>query len=174
MYGTFVSSFPMKAPIKHAPTLFLKAVILLMGVAVLALCVFFLPQVWVMVLRELPEFKSLAYPALIGFSATALPFFFALYQALKLLHFIDRNNAFSQRSVNALRLIKYCAIAMSILYAMALPLLFVIAELDDAPGLGGIGLIIASAPMVVATFAAVLQKLVRSAVDMKAEQELTI
>lgn len=174
MYRIFVYFLPMRPPIKRAPTFFLKAVILLMGVAVLALCVLLLPQVWVMVLRELPEFKPIAYLALIGFSATALPFFFALYQALTLLQRIDTNHAFSEDSVNALRRIKYCAIAMSILYAAALPLLFVIAERDDAPGLGGMGLIIVSAPMIVATFAAVLQKLVRSAVDMKAEQDLTI
>ncbi|MDD4319568.1 MAG: DUF2975 domain-containing protein [Candidatus Peribacteraceae bacterium] len=127
-----------------------------------------------MALRELPEYKQALYPALIGFFATALPFFFALYQAFKLLHYIDTNNAFSASSVLALRTIKYCAIAMSILYATGLPMLFIIAELDDAPGLGAMGLAIVFAPLVVATFAAVLQKLVRNALDMKLELDVTV
>ena len=166
--------FRMVAPIKHASTLFLKIVLILMGTAVLALCVFLMPQIWQMVLREMPEFTQVTYPALIGFSASALPFFFALYQAFTLLHSIDKNTAFSEQSIHALKNIKYCAIAMSMCYAICLPLLFTIAELDDAPGLGAMGLATVCAPLVVATFAAVLQKLIRNAFDMKSEIDLTI
>lgn len=175
MHCTFVYYFTMKdAPIKRASTFFLKAVIILIGVGVLAACVLLFPQIASVGLRELSEYTHVLYPGLIGFFATVIPFFFALYQALKLLHYIDKNNAFSELSVNALRYIKYCAIAISILYAAGLPLLLVIAELDDAPGLSVIGLAIVIAPLIVATFAAVLQKLVQNAVDMKLENDLTV
>ncbi len=161
------------APIKRAPTLFLKAVVVLIGAAVLVLCVFLFPLVYVE-LMKLPELAHLIYPALIGFYATVIPFFFALYQTFKLLHNIDTNNAFSELSVHALRKIKYCAIAMSVLYAMVLPLVVVLSEMDDAPGGVVIGFAIVVAPLVVATFAAVLQKLIQSAVDMKVENDLTV
>lgn len=162
------------ASIKRASTLVLKAVVIVIGLLVLALAVFFLPQMWVGGPRELPAFTHVLYPALIGLSATVIPFFFALYQTLKLLHYIDKNKAFSELSVQALRNIKYSAIAISILYAMCMPLVAVLSQLDDAPGGVLIGLVIVCAPLIVATFAAVLQKLVQSAVDMKAEHDLTV
>jgi cellulose synthase/poly-beta-1,6-N-acetylglucosamine synthase-like glycosyltransferase len=169
------SQSPMKdALTKRASTFFLKGVLVLITIAVLALCVFLLPQIWIVVLRELPEFTRLTYPALIGFSASALPFFFAIFQAFMLLQYIDKNSAFSEVSVQALRNIKFSAIAMSVCYAMCIPILFTYAQIDDAPGLGAITLAIVCAPLVVATFAAVLQKLVQNAVDMKAENDLTI
>ena len=37
----------------------------------------------------------------------AIPFFVALYQAFKLLSYIDKNQAFSELSVKALKKIKY-------------------------------------------------------------------
>ncbi|MFA6039355.1 MAG: DUF2975 domain-containing protein [Candidatus Peribacteraceae bacterium] len=160
-------------PVKRASTLFLKAVIILIGGVVLVLCAVVFPQIYT-ALRNVPEAAAVMYPALIGLYATPLPFFFALYQAFRLLQYIDANNAFSVSSVQALMLIKYCAIAMSLLYAAGMPLVAVLAELDDAPGAILIGAAIVAAPLVVATFAAVLQKLVRNAVDMKLEHDLTV
>jgi hypothetical protein len=111
---------------------------------------------------------------LIGLYATVIPFFFALYQAFRLLHNIDKNHAFSEASIKALRNIKYCAIVMSVLYWTCMPLVFVFADLDDAPGAVLIGAALASSPLIVATFVAVLQKLVQNALDMKLENDLTV
>lgn len=105
---------------------------------------------------------------------TAIPFYYALYQALKLLRYIDNNEAFSQLSVVSLRKIRNCAIAISSLYAVALPMFFIVAQWDDAPGLVLIGLVIVGASMVVAVFVAVLKKLLQEAIDMKAENDLTV
>ena len=49
-----------------------------------------------------------------------------------------------------------------------------VADKDDAPGAVGFGLIFILASIVVATFAAVLQKLVQNGLDMKSENELTV
>lgn len=159
---------------KGVPTIFLKAVIILIGIVALALCVFSFPHIWVGGHQELPQFAHLVTPGLIGIYATIIPFLFALYQAFKLLRLIDQSDAFSASAIRALHSIKLCAIAMTALYAVALPLAFVIAQLDDAPGLVLIATAFACSPLIVATFAAVLQKLVRSAVDMKTEHDLTI
>lgn len=145
-------------------TLFLKAVVVLIGIAVLGLCI------W-----GLPAFASyFSYPVLTGMYAAAIPFFCALYQALKLLSYIDRNQAFSELSVHALKSIKYCAVMISILYAGIIPLLIPVAEADDAPGIVALGLVICFASMVIAVFAAVLQKLLKNAIDIKAENDLTV
>ncbi len=159
--------------IKCAPTLFLKAAIVFIGAAVLVLCFFLFPSLW-QELQQLPEYKYVIYLALAGFYATPVPFFIALYQGFVLLQHIDKNNAFSNASVQALKSIKYCAIAIGILYAAGMPLVYVLAELDDAPGAILMGLAIIMIPFIVATFAAVLQKLVQSAVAMKSEHDLTV
>lgn len=88
--------------------------------------------------------------------------------------YIDRNEAFSELSVRALKNIKYCAVAISILYVAGLPLLYLIAEADDAPGVILIGLVIIFASMVIAFFAAVLQRLLKEAIDIKSENDLTV
>ena len=153
---------------KRGSTFFLRGVIFLIGMGVLALCIFWLPRV-------IGSFSWGGYdPILIGLYVSAIPFFIALYQALKLLSYIDMNKAFSELSVQALRNIKYCAIIISALFATGMPYIFYIADQDDAPGVVAIGLVIIFASMVIATFAAVLQKLVQNAVDKKSENDLTV
>lgn len=155
-------------------TLFLRVVVFLMGIPVLALCIFLVPSLASWVAKEIPEYPYLHYLVSSGLYATAIPFFFALYQTFKLLNYIDRNIAFSELSVKALTNIKYCAIAISILYTAGMPCIILIADKDDAPGGIVIGLVIIFASIVIAVFAAVLQKLLRNAIDIKSENDLTI
>jgi len=155
-------------------TLFLKAVVVLMGMAVLALCVFLVPEIANWIGEDFQRLAFLQYPLFIYLEATAIPFYFALYQTLKLLSYIDKNEAFSEISVKALKAIKNCAITISILYAACMPLVYIIAEVDDAPGLIIMGMFVTCAPIVIAVFAAVLQKLLQNAIDIKSENDLTI
>lgn len=97
-----------------------------------------------------------------------------MYQALRLLSYIDNNQAFSELSVKALKNIKYCAITISSLYVVFMPLIYLMAEVDDAPGIIVIGMVIIFGCSVVAVFAAVLQKLLRSAIEIKSENDLTV
>ena len=159
---------------KKGSTLFLKIVLFIMGAGVLAFCIFGIPAISNGVGIEWPELAHLKYYILIGGYLTAIPFFVALYQAFKLLSYIDKNIAFSAISVKALRYIKYCGITMSILYVAGLPILIQIAEADDAPGAVGFGMLFSAAPIVGAVFAAVLQKLVQNAIDIKSENDLTV
>src|SRR3989344_4128826 len=159
---------------KQASTIFLKAALIIMGGVVAAFCIFAIPSISKGVGIEWPELAYLKYPILIGGYLTAIPFFFAIYQAFKLLNYIDKNMAFSASSVRVLMYIKYCGIAMSVLYAAGMPILFQIADADDAPGAVGFGMLLVVAPTVVAVFAAVLQKLLQSAIDIKSENDLTV
>jgi Protein of unknown function (DUF3036). len=113
-------------------------------------------------------------PLLTGMYMAAIPFFVALYQALRLLSFIDKNEAFSELSVRALKKIKYCAATISILYVAVMPLFYLMAQEDDAPGIVVIGLVITFASIVIAVFAALLQKLLKNAIDIKSENDLTV
>lgn len=148
----------------------LRAVIYLIGLGVLALCIFGLPQ---LIIAELSGDFDYG-PIFLGMYVPAVPFFIALYQALKLLHYIDQNNAFSSLSVKALKNIKYCGLAISVLYAAGMPYIFYVADRDDAPGVVAIGLVIIFASLVIATFAAVLARLLQNVIEIKSENDLTV
>lgn len=158
----------MKQGMNQGSTLFLKFVVAFIGVIVLTLCIFVLP----VGIRtdETGEYRNI----LLGLYVPAIPFFFALYQALKLLGYIEKNKAFSALSVNALKKIKDCAIAISVLFAAGMPYIFYVADKDDAPGVVAIGFIIIFASFVIATAAALFQSLFQNAVDIKSENDLTV
>jgi hypothetical protein len=153
---------------KKGSTLFLKGVVVMIGVGVFALCVFVLPRI-------IGTFDMGGYdPILLGMYVPAIPFFVALCQALLILNNIDKNNPFSDSSVKAFKYIKYSALSICGLYAAGLPYIFHAAQGDDAPGVVAIALIIIFASFVIATFAAVLQKLLQNVLDIKSENELTV
>ena len=155
-------------------TLFLKVVIFLMVIPVLAVGIFVLPMLSSLVAEIMPRYAYLQYPFLIAMYATAVSYIVALYQALRLLNYIDKNTAFSELSVKALKNIKHCAITISSLYVLCMPIIFFMAEIDDAPGLAAMGLVITFGSFVIAVFAAVLQKLLKNAIDIKSENDLTV
>ncbi|MEW5067945.1 DUF2975 domain-containing protein [Bacillus subtilis] len=155
-------------------TIFLKIALVLIGIPILALCIFLVPKIANYSAELFPNIAYIKYLVFIYLYITAVPFYFALYQAFKLLSYIDKNKAFSGLSVRALKNIKYCAVTISIFYAAGMPVFYLMAEIDDAPGIIVIGLIIIFASMVIAVFAAVLQKLLKEAIDIKSENDLTV
>lgn len=155
-------------------TLFLKIAVILIGIPVLALCIFLVPEIAKFAAELYPDIAYMKYFVLIDLYAAAIPFYLALYQAFKLLSYIDKNKAFSELSVRALKNIKYCAITISIIYVLGMPLFYLLAEIDDAPGFIVIGMVIIFASMVIAVFAAVLQKLLKDAINIKSENDLTV
>ncbi|WP_088105402.1 DUF2975 domain-containing protein [Halalkalibacter urbisdiaboli] len=159
---------------KQVSTLFLKIAVILIGIPILALCIFLVPEIAKYAAELIPNIAFMNYLVLVYLYVTAIPFYFALYQAFKLLSFIDKNKAFSELSVRALKIIKYCAITISVLYVIGMPLFYLIAEVDDAPGIIIIGLVVIFASMVIAVFAAVLQRLLQEAIDIKSENDLIV
>ncbi|MBK5505867.1 DUF2975 domain-containing protein [Bacillus sp. TH12] len=159
---------------KQRSTLFLKTAIILIGIPVLALCIFLVPNIGNYAAELYPDIAYIKYLILINLYATVVPFYFALYQAFKLVSFIDKGNAFSKLSVRALKKIKQCAVTISILYVVGMPLFYLMAERDDAPGIIILGMLLIFASMVIAVFAAVLQRLLKDAIDIKSENDLTV
>ncbi|WP_158737782.1 DUF2975 domain-containing protein [Alteribacillus sp. YIM 98480] len=157
---------------KRGSTLFLRLAVFLIGTPVLALCIFGLP--WLANNPINPDYAHILYPITVIMYVSVIPFIVALYQAFRLLSYIDKNKAFSSISVRALKNIKYCANTISGLYVAGLPFFYIFAELDDAPGLVIIGMIPIFASMVIAVFAAILQKLLQEAIDIKSENDLIV
>lgn len=153
---------------KRSSTIFLRIVIFFLGIAVLGFCIFVLPE------GVRTTHWDGYRPALLGMYVSAIPFLIGLFQGLKLLHLIDKSKAFSHASIKSLQIIKYCGIFIGVMYGIALPYIYNLAQMDDAPGVMLIGLFFTFAPLFVAVIAAVLQRLLRNAIAMKSENDLTV
>lgn len=153
-------------------TNFLKLAVILIGVIILALCIFFLPGLANDTAETFPEYSHLLYPVLIGLYLTTIPYFIALYQALRLLKMIDNDDAFSKLSVKSLKVIKYCALTISILYVIGS--VFLLSQNALHPGIAVVGFMIFFASIVIAVFSGVLQKLLKNVIEIKSENDLTV
>ena len=152
---------------KQGSTLFLKVIIYLIGLAVLGICV-------IIAGVSISGNAGMYLPILLVAGVAAVPFFYALYQGLLLLSYIDKNTAFSDLSVKAIKNIKYCAFTISVLYAAGMPYIIYVADKDDAPGAVMLGLVFIFGPLITGVFAAVLEKLLQTALDIKSENDLTV
>ncbi|KAB2488333.1 DUF2975 domain-containing protein [Priestia endophytica] len=161
---------------KQSSILFLKIAVFIIGIPVLALCIFWLPWIDTKDAAAHPETAYLQYPFFIGAYITVTPFFIALYQSLKLLSYIDQNKVFSELSVRALKYIKYCAITISTLIVVGIISGFILiaGEGEDITGFISLGLMLTFASMVIAVFAAVLQRLLQKVIDIKSENDLIV
>jgi hypothetical protein len=125
--------------------------------------------------ENLDLFRVYSDPLILyGYSAS-IAFFVALYKAFKLLGYIGRNKVFSSNSVETLKSIKYCAIVLSILIVTAgLYIRISHNKEDDPAGFLAICIVTTFVSIVFATAAAIFEKLLQNAIDMKSENDLTI
>ena len=158
---------------KKISTVFLQAVIVLIGIVALIILIRFPLTEGRAVNLDL--FSIYADPFILYGYAASIAFFIALYKAFKLLGYIGQNKVFSLNAVKALKGIKYCAIVLSILIVAAgLYIRIFHGEDDDPAGFLAICIVTTFASIVVATAAAIFEKLLQNAMDMKYENDLTI
>jgi hypothetical protein len=157
---------------KKGSTLFLKIVILLIGLVVLTGMLWF-PQTEGRA-ANLDLYSIYADPFIIYIYIASAPFFIGLYQAFKLLNFIDSNKAFSQEAVHTLRNMKFASLSLIGFIVLALFYIRLNAGGEDSAGPTAIGILVSFTAAVIATAAGVFQKLLQNAVDIKSENDLTV
>ena len=113
-------------------------------------------------------------PFIIYIYICSIPFFVGLYQAFKLLNLIDANKAFSQGAVNTLRNMKFASLSLICFITLAEVYIRLFAHGDDPAGPTMLGILASFAIAIIATAAAVFQKLLQNAVDIKSENNLTV
>jgi Protein of unknown function (DUF2975) len=159
---------------KRASTIFLQVVIVLLGIGVLTFLLWE-PQVEGRNVNATQFEIYFKDPALAYIYLAFVPFFVGLYQAFSLLGYARRNEMFSPPAVRALRIIKYCAITTALFFLGGEAYLFIfISGKDDIAGGVAMGAFIIFACAVVATAAAVFERILQNAVDIKSENDLTI
>lgn len=152
-------------------TLFLRLVISLIAIAALAVCFFPLPRMIAKEAAKTPDTAWQIYLFLAGAYIQAALFVFALYQAFRLLGYIDGNKTFSEPSVRALRHIKHSAITIGLLMVTGIAWVMILSAGtgDDSAGPVMVGIMGTFASSVVAAVATVLQTQVQKAIDTKTE-----
>ena len=117
---------------KRGSTLFLKVVILLIAIGVLAGMIWF-PQTEGRA-ANLDLISIYTDPFIIYIYMASIPFFVALYQAFKLLRLIDANKAFSQDAVNTVKNMKFASLSLIGFIALAVLYIRLFAHGDDPAG----------------------------------------
>ncbi len=158
---------------KKGSTIFLQVVIVLIGIVALAIMIRF--PLTEGRAANLDLFSIYADPFLVYGYLASIAFFVALYQAFKLLGLIGQNKVFSLDSVKALGTIKYCAIVLGVSIVMAGLYIRIFHATDDDPaGFLAMCIVTTFISIVIATAAAVFERTLQSAVDMKSENDLTV
>lgn len=158
---------------KTISIVFLQAVIVLIGIVALAILIWF--PLTEGRATNLDLVSIYLDPFILYGYAASIAFFVALYKAFKLLGYIGQNKVFSSHSVGALKSIKHCAIVLSILIVAAgIYVRIFHSKEDDPAGFIAICIVTTFVSVVVATAAAIFEKILQNALDMKSENDLTI
>ena len=156
---------------KRISLISLQAVIVLIGTAAIAILIRF--PLTEGRAANLDLFSIYSDPFILYGYAASIVFFVALYKAFKLLGYIRQKKTFSSNSVNALKSIKYCAIVLGVLIVAAgLYIKIFHSKEDDPAGFLAMCIVTTFISIVVAITAAIFEKLLQNAVDLKSENDL--
>jgi Protein of unknown function (DUF2975) len=161
-------------PTRGTSTVFLQVVIVLIGIGALALLLWE-PHIEGRNAHATPFQVYFNDPFLAYAYTASIAFFVALYQAFKVLRYAGQGQVISPKAVKALRTIRYCAISLVGFIGAAEVYFFVFVRgKDDIAGGVAVGLLMIFACVVVAAAAAVFERLLQSAVELKSENDLTV
>lgn len=156
---------------KRAATIFLQLVITLLAIGILT---------WLLWVphadganANAPFFRVYLDPFIAYVYLGSIPFFVAVYQGIRLLGYVGRNEIFSEPAVRSLRIIKFCTLATIVLVA-ASALFMIGGEREDRPAGVFLRLLITFPSIIVLAAAAILERTLQNAVDIKSENDLTI
>jgi hypothetical protein len=160
---------------KRSSTMFLQAVVVLIGLIALAVLLWE-PQVEGRNAHATQFEIYFKDPFLALVYAGSIPFFIALYQAFKVLGYAGQNQVFSPVAVKALRTIKFCALAI-IGFVVVEEIVIMLMNNGDNDNPGApifMGVLIIFPSIVVATAAAMFERILQNAVEIKSENDLTV
>ena len=142
----------------------LKIFLILAALPILYLDIFIFPSL--LELSVYSEYPLIGYVVVLIISVyfLTLPYFISLYKAFKLLILIERNEFFSSKSLSHLKLIMISAYSAALILLVDMPILYMIVDYDDSPGLLLMGLIVLAITLFIAVFTSVLRNAVRTKV----------
>lgn len=159
---------------KKTPTIFLQIVLVLVALGVLA---FLLIEPQFEGVNAQATFFEIYFkdPFLAYVYLGSIPFFVAIYQAIKALGYVGCNKVFSVPVVSALRTIRNCAfITAGAIVGAAVYVRMALSGEDDPAGFLMLALIALLVSVTIGATAGLFKWLVQNAVAIKSENELTV
>jgi hypothetical protein len=157
----------------RSSTLFLLIVIVLIGIGALALLLWE-PRIEGRNVNATNFEIYFQDPFLVLVYVGSIPFFIALYQAFKVLGYVRQNKMFSQEAVQALQIIKYCALAIIGFVVVEEIIILLNRGNEDIAGGVFMGILISFGSIVIAAAALMFERILQNAVDIKSENDLTV
>lgn len=142
---------------KSNSALFLQVAVVLIGIAALALMLWE-PHLEGRNAHAAPFEIYFKDPFLAFVYVGSTPFFVALYRAFGLFGHVRQNRAFSQVTVDALRAIKHCAIAIIGFVAVGVVFIIMFGDKEDRPAGVFMSFLVTLASSVIATAAAMFAR----------------
>ncbi|WP_027963726.1 DUF2975 domain-containing protein [Halalkalibacillus halophilus] len=153
---------------------FLKIVLILLSLPIIALAIFGFPFIAEAVAESFPQIGTLEVLVMGYLYVITFPYFLALFQSYRLLTLIDGKETFSDQAINALKVIKICGFWIAGMFLIAMPLVVYMGSVHNAFEIVIAGSVIIIISIVISAFAFVLQSLLDDVVNSKKENELTV
>ncbi len=151
---------------------FLKAVLILFGVGLALFAVLLLPVFAEHAAKHYPELGYLKLPILIFVYCSAVPFYIALHQGVRICSSILKTDPFSYENQKAFSRAGFCALFVSGMYAIGTGVMAILQV--QRPIVYVVGILIACCALIFALLCAVLNQLLARAIELREENELTV
>jgi hypothetical protein len=181
VFGTFFETFAaivlensshfFRLIMNRSSTLFLRLVLLLMAAAALGICGMGVPRMVADEVTRHPDGVGVPYAIMVCAYLLCIPFFSALYQGFRVLHFIDRDKTFSNATAASLKLIRYCALIIGASFLAGIITLRILsAGTDEDPaGPTAIAIVIMFFCLTVIAVSTVIEKQILKTIQLKTE-----
>lgn len=155
----------------------LRAIVLIVGLMVLVFEIFALLPLAGIYVAKYPVYETLKMPVLIFLYVTSVPFYVAIAQALKICTAVINDKPFSKENVRSFTIAKYCAVPELVLYVLAAFGLYyytAVVKGQVLPMAVIIASVIAFCALIMSIACSVLVELLKKAIYMQEENEMTI
>lgn len=145
--------------IKKWASFYLKLSGIACAIPVLFFCIRILPGILAGALGEYPELLWVKYPMYFGFYLSGTLCLYVFYQTFRLLRLFDKGQMKDSMTHGILKTIRWSSLSISFVYLMMSPVIYYVADHEDAPGILLIELIILFAWIAVASLSIILESL---------------
>lgn len=144
---------------KKWASLFLKLSVIACAIPVLFFCIRILPGIISGALGEYPELLWAKYPMYIGFYLSGVLSLYVFSQTFRLLRLVDKGQVKDSMTHGILKTIRWSSLSISLVYLMMSPVVYYVADHEDAPGILLIELIILFVWIAVASLSIIFSSL---------------
>jgi hypothetical protein len=142
----------------------LKIFLILAAIPILYLDILIFPSL--LELAVYSEYPLIGHVVILIISVyfLTMPYFLSLYKAFGLLIMIEKKEFFSMQAISHLKMIVISAYSATLILLVDMPILYMIVDYDDSPGLLLMGLLVLAIALFIAIFTSVLRSVVKTKV----------